>query len=206
MNIELTEPFLFAGKAAKSITVAQLPFVKLAEVATRAGALSNAEYPFLAALRTLRMIEQCTVTLADGTTGKLDTITVRQLPIPVAMLIHKNLESRDIPTGKLVGDGDGISTPITYELGTPIVTGSGEDKNITELEFLAKTYGDLEIVMGETNDLERTTSLIKYVSKPIGMVTLPSWAIDQITIPDGMFVMNEIVKRFLPSSDGSETA
>lgn len=200
MNIVLTDPMLMAGKPAKSINVAQLPFVKLAELASRASALSNSEYPFTAALRTLRMIEQCKAVLADGSQVDFDSITIRQITIPVGRKIHRALEDATIPGGKIIGDGDGASTPIMVELGTPIATGSDE-KSFTELEFLARTYGDLEIVMGELNDLDKTVALIKHVAKPVGMQKLPSWAVEQITIPDGMFLMDNVLKRFLPSGD-----
>lgn len=200
MIIELPEPMLLGGQAAKSITVSQLPFIKLAELATRASAMSGPNYPFLAALRTLRMIEQCKANLADGKQVAFDSITIRQLAIPIGRKIHKSLEDPAIPGGKLIGDGDGASTPIMVQLGTPVATGSA-DVSFTELEFVAKTYGDLEIVMGEINDLDKTVALIKHVAKPVGMQVLPSWAVEQVTIPDGMFIMENVLKSFLPSGD-----
>jgi hypothetical protein len=91
-----------------------------------------------------------------------------------------------------------MTEPVLLKLGAPIsgTTGS-ESKAISELEFLAKTYGDIEQVLAGTNDMERTVALIKYVAKPAGMLSLPSWAVDSIDIRDGFFIQQEILPRFL---------
>ena len=56
------------------------------------------------------------------------------MPIPNAQLLTKHLDADEGEVGKIIKEGDGVSSSIVYQLGTPIpVTG----KNlITEPESL----------------------------------------------------------------------
>jgi hypothetical protein len=93
---------------------------------------------------------------------------------------------------------DGVSAPILVKLGSPL--SMGEEK-ITELEFHAKTYGDIEAVFAEDNAAEQTILFIENVAKPITsnlkLQALPSWAVEQITPNDGIFISRFVLPRFL---------
>lgn len=95
-------------------------------------------------------------------------------------------------------DADGVSAPILVKLGSPLTMGS---ESITELEFHAKTYGDIEAVFAEDNAGEQTILFIENMAKPITsdlkLQALPSWAVDQITPNDGIFISRFVLPRFL---------
>lgn len=95
-------------------------------------------------------------------------------------------------------DADGVSAPILVKLGSPLVMGS---ESITELEFHAKTYGDIEAVLAEDNPSEMTIIFIESLAKPITsdlkLQALPSWAVEQITPNDGIFISRFVLPRFL---------
>ncbi|QIW87518.1 tail assembly chaperone [Agrobacterium phage OLIVR4] len=75
------------------------------------------------------------------------------------------------------------------------------EESITELEFHAKTYGDIEAVFAEDNAAEQTILFIENIAKPITsnlkLQALPSWAVDQITPNDGIFISRFVLPRFL---------
>jgi hypothetical protein len=51
--------------------------------------------------------------------------------------------------------------------------------------------------MAENGKMAQTTALLKHVAKPVGMVTMPSWAVDQISMADGMTILTEVLPNFL---------
>lgn len=95
-------------------------------------------------------------------------------------------------------DADGVSAPILVKLGSPLNMGS---ESITELEFHAKTYGDIEAVFAEDNAAEQTILFIENMAKPITsdlkLQALPSWAVEQISPADGIFISRFVLPRFL---------
>jgi hypothetical protein len=153
-----------------------------------------------ARLRRVRMVKQVSYYI-NGSVMPVGMEDVLQLSIPDARKIISELDAHDGKPGKIVRDGDGISQGITYELGTPIPTGQGKPA-ITELEFQASTYGDIEDVMAASGEIRQTVLLIEK-AKPLGtsLTSLPSWAINQITMADGVFIMNDVLSRFLGSPD-----
>lgn len=95
-------------------------------------------------------------------------------------------------------ESDGVSEPILVKLGSPLTMGT---ESISELEFQAKTYGDIEAVFAENDAALQSLLLIENVAKPITsnlkLQALPSWAVNQITPMDGIFIANNILPRFL---------
>lgn len=93
---------------------------------------------------------------------------------------------------------DGVSEPILVKLGSPLTMGT---ETITELEFHAKTFGDIEAVFAEDHVGEQTILFIEQLAKPITsslkLQALPSWAVEQITPNDGIFIASKILPRFL---------
>jgi hypothetical protein len=154
-----------------------------------------------ARLKRLRMLKQ--VTYYHGNTiVSMAQEDILRLPIPAARLITSKLDQDEGISGKVIRDGDGIDKAITYELGTPIPLGQGKE-SIKELEFFAKTYGDIEDVLAADNAMSQAAVLISTVGKPLGtsLTLLPSWAVNLITVADGVTISREILPRFLGSPD-----
>jgi len=125
---------------------------------------------------------------------------ILNLPIAAAHTIIGKLDSDEGKAGKIIRDGDGIDKAIVFELGTPIPTGAGKDP-IRELEFHAKTYGDIEDILAADNAIQQTAKMIETIATPLGstLSRLPSWALTQITVADGVTISREILPRFLES-------
>lgn len=147
-------------------------------------------------IRRLRMVRQVTY-FANGAAVPVQMTDVLKLPIPSARLITAQLDHGDGKEGKVVQEGDGIEKAIVYKLGTPIPV-QGKPP-IEELEFSAKTYGDIEDVMSASGAAFQTSLLISTLAKPLGtsLMTLPSWAMEQITIADGLAIMSSVLPHFL---------
>lgn len=147
-------------------------------------------------VRRVRMFKQVTF-YADGVVAPVSMVDMLKLPIPSARMITTRLDDSEGKAGKVIRPGDGIDQAITYELGTPILL-QGKDP-ITELEFSAKTYGDIEDVMAATDQFQQTSLLIATTAKPLGtsLTLLPTWAVAQITLADGVAIMREVLPHFL---------
>jgi hypothetical protein len=131
-----------------------------------------------------------------------ETAHILQLPLRVAKQIVDSLDIGEGPAGELLNDADGISAPVHYKLGTPLsMKINGKSTEISELEFQAKVYGDIEDVLATDGDIPRTMALIKKTATPVGadltLTSLPSWALDRITVADGITIMRNVVPRFL---------
>ena len=124
------------------------------------------------------------------------------MPIPNAQLLTKHLDADEGEVGKIIKEGDGVSSSIVYQLGTPIPV-TGKDP-ITELEFLASTYGEIEDVMSANDSIAQTALLIAAIAKPPGMLQLPSWAVNAITVADGVTIAKLVTPLFLGSEDESQ--
>ena len=124
-------------------------------------------------------------------------VALREMPIPLVRKIRAaiNFESK---AGEITVKGDGITSPVIYRLGEPIQTDKGE---ITELEFLASTLGDIEDVIFRTNSNEQALALLESVATPLGqdlsLQALPSWAVEKVSIIDGAMIAQDIVPLFL---------
>ncbi|MEY9235404.1 hypothetical protein ABIF78_007727 [Bradyrhizobium japonicum] len=154
---------------------------------------------FDARLRRLRMVRQVQYFI-NGTVVPMSMMDVLQLPIPDTRKIYSRLDVHEGVAGKIIRDGDGIDKAITYELGTPIPTGADKPP-ITELEFLAKTYGDIEDILSGDSVYHQTVKLLETVAKPLGtsLTALPSWALNLISVADGVVINREILPRFIES-------
>lgn len=194
--------FEIDGRAVDSVLIKTMSFGAFVDMLTEA---TNMPQPksFEARLRRLRMVKQ--VQYFNGAAGvQITAEDVLRMPIPAARLIGSKLDTDDAPAGKIVRPGDGIDKAIVYELGTPIPTGQGKQP-IRELEFAAKTYGDIEDVLVSDSMVTQAAKLIETVAKPLGtsLSLLPSWALTQITIADGMIIGREVLPHFLGSADES---
>ena len=108
---------------------------------------------------------------------------------------------------------NGVTEPIVVQLGSPVAMNA--TTFITELEFFAQTYAQLEdaLVADTTND--RTVALLK-IAKPLAkakssdptipdriieLQTLPTTALDGISLADGMFILEHVTPRFFDTPD-----
>lgn len=190
--LQLDEKTLIDGAVVKPVT-----FSGFTEYLAEASALT-APRTIDAKLRRVRLAKQVTY-YANGTVAPISMTDVLKLSIPSARKLSARLDDSQGVAGKLVRDGDGIDKSIVYELGTPIqVQGKAP---IKELEFQAKLYGDIEDVMSAPTPMQQTQLLISMIAKPLGtsLMLLPSWAVDQITVADGVTIMTEVLPRFLGS-------
>jgi len=154
---------------------------------------------FEARLRRVRMQKQV-VYYSGGSVVAVTAENVAKLPIPAARIVIAHLDDEEGKAGKIIRDGDGIDKAIVYELGNPIPLGQGKG-HIKELEFHASTYGDIEDVLSSDMVVQQAMLLITTVGKPLGtsLALLPSWAVNMISVADGVTISREILPRFLGS-------
>lgn len=154
---------------------------------------------FEARLRRVRLTKQITYYI-NGTVYPVAALDVIKLSISDARKLLDRIDDNEGSAGKIVRDGNGIDKSVVYELGTPIPTGQGKVP-ITELEFQASTYGDIEDVMAAPDGVQQTMKLIELIAKPVGtsLQLLPEWARNQISVTDGILISRDILPRFLGS-------
>jgi hypothetical protein len=154
---------------------------------------------FDARMRRVRMAKQVSY-YVNGTVMPVSMTDILQMPIQDTHKIAAQLDHDEGKQGKIVRDGNGIDQAIVYELGTPIPVGKDKEP-IRELEFHAKTYGDIEDVMAADDSMSQAAKLIETVAKPLGttLTALPSWAVTQIAVTDGIAIARDILPRFLGS-------
>lgn len=125
------------------------------------------------------------------------------LPIPVGKKILDYLEAFETGTGGSVTtpDANGVDAPIIFKLGTPLQmkTGKGEAQEILELEFMAKTYGDLEDALAETTPMRQAVELLRRTAVPLGtsLTILPEALLNQVSIMDGILIAQKVVPPFV---------
>ena len=182
-----------------AINIKPLMFRLFSEYATEARAVKGVSMDV--ALKRIRMLRQIDYML-DGRKVAMDEQTLMQIPIVAARKITKALDSAETKMGKIIRGGDGISESIGFELATPLAIFSGKPP-ITELEFIAKTYGDVEQLLSADDNISQTMALLQTIAKPVHgtLTSLPSAAIDAITAGDGVAIAQQVLPRFLGDDD-----
>jgi hypothetical protein len=179
------KPLTFAGFVECIVTAQAMPEPKI----------------FEARLRRLRIMKQVIYYSGNNlvNVSQMDMLT---MPIPAVRLIASHLDDEEGPAGKIIRDGDGIDKAIVYELGSPIPLGAGKGF-IKELEFHASTYGEIEDVIAVDMAIQQTLTMISTIAKPLGtsLSQLPSWAINTISVTDGVLISRDVLPRFLGSPD-----
>ena len=192
--------FQLGDKVIDSAVVKPLTFQSFADCITEAQALQPATRSFVAKLVVFRLVRQVTY-YANGAVVQVSTNDVLKISISDIHKIIARLDTDEGKAGKIIRDGDGIEKAIIYELGTPIPVGAGKEP-IRELEFHAKTYGDIEDVMSGDTVINQTAILIAASrSRWEFRVALPSWALNAITVADGVTISRDVLPRFLGSPD-----
>lgn len=194
-------PFLVGDKTIAMIAVNPIGFLSFVKAIEEANRLGMDKENALAVTRRTRIKMQAKFLALDGTEVSVDHMALSQMPRSYAKKLIDALDAHGGPEGKLLNEGEGIAESALYQLGTPIKVIGGENNgDIKELEFSADTFGDVEDVLAETNQLDQTVALLKKVAKPAGnttLIALPSWALEAITIQDGFTIMEKILPRFL---------
>lgn len=196
-KITFTEEVKFGDKLVSEINIEPLTFVGLSEVWAKAATMAGKPQVTTQRARILRQ----THFMVNGERYVPDAGELMQLPRLVAKQIIDMLDLQQGVAGQRLNDGDGATTSVLYKLGTPIeIKGSdGKVQSITELEFKASTYGEVEDILAAENEIAQTMELLRRIAKPATgpqLMALPSWALDRITVADGVTIMREILPRF----------
>jgi hypothetical protein len=187
--------FQLDGKLIDGAIVKPLTFSGFIECLIEAQTMREPKL-YEARIRRARMAHQVTY-YTNGAIASVSMLDALKLPIPAVHSISSQLDEGEGVAGKIVRPGDGIDQAITYELGTPIPVQGKEP--IKELEFLAKTYGDIEDVLAAPDSIQQAGLLISTVAKPLGtsLTLLPSWATKLITVADGVTISRTVLPHFL---------
>lgn len=190
-DIELKGDPNFVGL--KVIPLSFSSFVKVIESASSAD-----EGEFNVIMQRKRLVAQLRGVKADGSQTTLTEAEVLGLPLAAARAALTRLRDGEGEVGEVLGDGDGVTKPVIYRLGTPIKYGPDL---IEELEFRAETYGDIEAVLSEVAPALQTLALIAHNARPIyengTLQRLPSTEVEQITQADGSAILQHVLPRFL---------
>lgn len=199
-EISTPVPCLIAGETTSTFRIAPMYLVAFSRLLASAGA-DKSPGSYEAKVRRARIVAQVRAVLPSGAEAPISSLDVMSLPIPAARALIAALTEGDGKEGEILsGDGDGVATgPILYKLGVPISAsdGSGSAADITELEFHASTYGQVEDVLAGTDPVEQTLALLRTVARPPALLMMPTWAIDFVSIADGVKIAEKVLPRFL---------
>lgn len=194
-EVSLTTDLKIGDDVIDSVSVKSITFMEFCDLWGRAGRQPKTD----SAIQRLRVQHQAIFKSGDKRIVPDDQQT-RMLPLQLFKEILSKLDHDQGTAGKIIGDGDGSSKPILYKLGTPIGMSSGNvDASIIELEFQAKTYGDVEDILACDTDMSKTVELLRTLAVPVGtpsLMRLPAFALDRITVADGIQIMFHITPRF----------
>lgn len=155
---------------------------------------------FAKAMRREQIRTNVTFTDTSGKSVAVDDTAYHQIPRTYAAAVLALVDDPDDEkVGKIVSTGDGVTTPIIYELGTPIAASGG--KSIKALEFMAATLGEVEDVLLETLDIKAAYILMTTVATPVSadvsLLRLPTWATSQISVREVKNIAETVLPSFL---------
>jgi hypothetical protein len=193
--------FNVGDKAVVSVAIKPLSFVAFSGYMNDARAVKGVTADV--ALRRIRLVRQVTYSDAMGNAIPMDEAEVLRFPVAAARKILNKLDDIVGKPGSLIGNGDGISSVITYKLGTPIPVAGTDKTPIEEIEFLAKNYGDVEAMFIADDPITQTLAMLRTLAKPIHktLTSMPDWAVNAISIADGVTMAQQVVPRFLEDSE-----
>lgn len=195
-----TPPYLVGETRIKRIVVTQLTFVEWvtalrAADATRQIEKSTDVKKYFQRERMKRQVKA----YADGDAlVTLSALDIMQMPRAYAMSVVRALDMNTGMPGEVISEGDGVTSPILYKLSRPLRT---NQDSITELEFSGRTLGDIEDVIAADTMPDQALALIRTCAKPVGgevnLIALPSWAVDAVSLVDGLTILEKVLPRFL---------
>lgn len=190
-----TVPYIIEKKSVGHIIVKPISFVKFVSLIDDATPGDEFAKSFLR----LRIRAQASAYDAAGNPLAMGDLDLAQMPIVYARKVTPLLNVGAGAAGNLVGEGDGITSPVLFRLGTPIGTNKAE--LISELEFSAKVFADVEDILAEDTSHKQALAMIRRIALPVGtnikLLALPSWAVEGITLSDGLHIMDKVLPRFL---------
>jgi len=181
----------------EEIKVAPLTFVTMCNLWTLArSAVMKPEV----ALQRERILYQ-THFMASGKRVTPNPDDLTRLPASVAKSIIAALDLGQGTPGKVISDSDDGEKPVLYKLGDPIKMKGGPSGNalISELEFHATTFGEMEEILASDTELSQTLALLRTLANPIehaSLQRLPLWAVDQLSVADGVTIMRTVLPNF----------
>jgi hypothetical protein len=195
-NIEFNEQFKIGDAEVTDVKLKPLTLEQMGGIMT---SISGAKKP-LVEMQAKRILTQAEFYAGEDIIP-VDRPQLGQLPATVAKAIIADLDYDQGKPGKVVAEGDGVSTPIMYRLGTPLKMSNGDQTlEVTELEFMAKTFGELEDVLASDNEVNGALALIQNVAIPHGggikLQRLPGYLLDQVTVVDGLTIAAQVLPAF----------
>lgn len=195
------------GKHITKFEVKSINFMQFAALGANASSMENSQPGIQRRMFRERVKAQVKAINGDGSSVSLDEASLAHIPAACAMhiktalstvLMQGNPEEPKLLSDK---DADGITKAIHIRLGTPIRYKEGaNEREIWELEFSAKTLSDIEDVLIADSKLDQAKAMLS-LARPVGpdikLTTLPSWAVDQITMMDGLWIMSNAISPFL---------
>lgn len=213
IEVDAKTPFIVGTNSISKINVSPINFLTYAECfreRLKELAKTNDDMMATKAFFRARRLRQVSAFNKANEVVILDNINFSNMPRSLFTKINNALDGQSAPRGEVLpGGGDGIYTPIIYKLGTPFAYEDtklsekpiGTEAKIIELEFVAKTGGDIEEVLCHENSLDQTVALIKTCATPLGggagILRLPTWMLNALTLSDGFTIMSKVLPVFL---------
>lgn len=198
-------PYVTNDRAFKAIRVEPIGFTKYALTRkAAAGAKTEAQVRSRTAREQIKF--QCVAIDDNGKEHRFSDDDISAMPIPYAISVRDAMTLALFPAdageAAILAEGNGISSAILVKLGSPIKMQGGQE--IAELEFQAGTVSQLEDVISLDSHFEQTEALLAIAKPATGtLLSLPSWAISQISLADGIFIMNKVRPAFFEAQIGS---
>lgn len=193
-------PYLVGETRIKRLVVTQMNFVEWVTALRAADATRQVEKSadvkkYFQRERMKRQVKA----YADGDAlVPLSALDIMQMPRAYAMNVVRALDLNTGMPGEVISEGDGVTSPILYRLSRPLRT---NQDSITELEFSGRTLGDIEDVIAADSTPDQALALIRTCAKPVGgevnLIALPSWAVDAVSLVDGLTILEKVLPRFL---------
>lgn len=193
--VDLHEPLKVGDADITALSVAPLSFVAFARIWKHASYDPKPQV----AMQRARFIHQAHFMAGDKRMHPTNA-ELAMMPRTILAEVRDLLDAGQGIMGEKVGEGNGVTSPVVYKLGQPIKTknSSGEVVDITELEFLAATYAEVEDVWAEENDLAQALLLTQTVAKPLGspLLRLTGAMVDEMTTADGVGIQRLVLPSF----------
>lgn len=192
-----------------SIVAKPIGFKAYTRIVTQASAIAKDDADRRRIILRERLKAQC------GLTDE----TLATLPIPEALRLKDEIDNvlstpgTNSPVATLLSppSADGISSAIHIQLSKPIPI--SPLFHISELEFLAATFGELEDAIAADAGTDRAIAMLSIATpivmpipsakpdptnptNPPSLMRLTSAHIEQISVDDGIFIMQNVVPRF----------
>lgn len=210
-TIKVNTPFIHNGNQVGSIRVRELSYQEFVRMTSSVqmevySAKDRSKIDPQVLMSRHRRNAQVSANYENGSKVPMDDGFFYQMPRKLYTAMYNLMDDIESPAGEVINKGDGIDVPLLYRLGTPLkIVSSGEDGQktleISELEFLAKTGGDIERVVAATSDQDKVLALLEDCCSPVSpdatLLRLTSDMIAQMTSSDGITIQNRVLTDFL---------